>query len=117
MPALGRRTTGSGSQGKANATNMNAPTGSSGRPGNCTNCIDSWDGGRQKQIPWRKELGLSYRPFGRKLVVVIYSLVIPGMFWNGLHSKIFCLFLPNLFLNELQSSIVGDVKILFLFML
>jgi len=46
------------------------------------------------------------------------------MFWNGLHSKIFRLFLPltqqlqkSFFLNELQSSIVGDVKILFLFML
>jgi len=72
---------------KANATNMNAPTGSSGRPGNCTNCIDSWDGGRQKQIPWRNELGLSYRLFGPRLVVVL-----PGKLWNGLHSKIFAFF-------------------------
>jgi len=99
---------------KANATNMNAPTGSSGRPGNCTNCIDSWDGGRQKQIPWRNELGLSYRLFGPRLVVVL-----PGKLWNGLHSKIFAFFFCHSHNNkhELQSSIGANVKILFLFML
>jgi hypothetical protein len=47
--------------------------------------------GRQKQIPWRNELGLSYTGFLAESWCS-YSLVIPGKFWNGLHRKIFAFF-------------------------